>query len=147
MQFKTKLGLVNIPNPEVLSAADSIRGSDRPDREKLGQLAWETYRTSIQRTTDEKETDWSGLDHERQLAFRDLAEAIWARGKNETSWLADGVRPAHGARMNYMNPPTELWVRWSEDGRTIIGQWDFEPFPTQMCKKMNIVRYVAAKPE
>ena len=35
MQFKTKLGLVDIPNDEVLAAADAIRGPvtrDRPDR-------------------------------------------------------------------------------------------------------------------
>lgn len=49
----------------------------KADREKLGKLAWETYRTAIQQTTDEKEPEWAALDHERQLAFRDVGEAIW----------------------------------------------------------------------
>jgi hypothetical protein len=48
----------------------------RIDREALGKVAYEAYRASLGRTTDDPALpDWEGLDHESQLAFRDAAEA------------------------------------------------------------------------
>ncbi len=39
MQFKTKLGLVDIPNVEVLAAADAIRGLVASDQRNGGDPA------------------------------------------------------------------------------------------------------------
>lgn len=47
------------------------------DREKLGKIAWEAYRKSLNTTTDDNLPAWERVDHETALAFKDAAEAVW----------------------------------------------------------------------
>jgi len=46
------------------------------DREQGGKIAYEAYRASLNRTTDDTLPKWEWADHETQLAFRDVSEAV-----------------------------------------------------------------------
>ncbi len=46
------------------------------DREAVGRTAYEAYRKSLNRTTDDNLPQWEWADHETQLAFRDAGEAV-----------------------------------------------------------------------
>ena len=46
------------------------------DREALGRVAYEAYRASLNRTTDDNMPKWEWVDHETQLAFRDAGQAV-----------------------------------------------------------------------
>lgn len=88
------------PEPAAPSGALAVSGYDR---ETLGRVIYDAYRASINRTTDYPMPDWSGADHETQLAFRDAGE-IYAPALTALREASSLLAFMHGAFADRLKP-------------------------------------------